>query len=364
MNLLDRHFLREFFKPFGACLVAFLLSMLVHDLFDNINDFIQAKTPIFDIATYYLMLIPAWFVDIMPIPLLLALLYVLSDMSKHGELTAMRACGLDFFRLMSPYFALGLVFSLGMLWLNLVWAPKARFLSKEVFEKTTRKNKDDIPSAIMQGVVYRDLAGNRYWTIDSLDILEKSAVGIEILQSDESHNDLRKISARTGIYTQGHWVFRDVFIYDYTLPMEHPSSLTIKPMYEAFDYREAPNQFVLQAKKTKRMTTEELMQSLRYASRLPPKHRAMFATEFQFRIAFPLACLVVFLIGVPFGVVGERSSSFLAIVNTLLLFFGYMLLTHVMGSLGQTGRIPAWFAAWLPNLLFAGIGLYFIRTIR
>ena len=37
--------------------------------------------------------------------------------------------------------------------------------------------------------------------------------------------------------------------------------------------------------------------------RLPPKQRAMFATEFHSRIAFPMANLVVFLIGVPFGVV-------------------------------------------------------------
>lgn len=364
MNLLDRLFLREFFKPFGACLFAFLLCMLVHDLFDNLNDFIQVKASISSVAIYYLVLIPAWLVDIMPITLLLSLLYVLADMSKHGEITAMRACGLDFFRLMRPYFVLGILFSLLILWLNLVWAPKARYLSKEIFEKATDKDKTETPSPTQEMVFYRDLAGNRYWSLDSLDTRAKRATGIEILQSDEKHHDLKKISAHTGLYTRGHWIFRDVFVYDYTLPMEHPSSLTILPELEIFEWTEAPEQFVLQARKTKRMTTGDLLTSLRYASRLSPKHRAQYATEMQTRIAFPMACLVVFLIGVPFGVVGQRNSTFLAIVNTLLLFFSYMILSHLLGTLGQTGRFPTWIAVWSPNLLFAGFGLNAIRTIR
>jgi hypothetical protein len=35
-------------------------------------------------------------------------------------------------------------------------------------------------------------------------------------------------------------------------------------------------------------------------------------------------------------------------------------LTHFFLALGEGNRIPAWIAAWTPNLLFAAIGLYLL----
>jgi lipopolysaccharide export system permease protein len=362
MRLLDRLLLREFLKPFAACLAAFLLCMVVYDLYDNIQDFINAKTPLGVVARYYATLVPAWVVQVMPIALLLALLYALSDMSKHGELTAMRASGLWFGRLMSPFLLVGLAASAAMMVASLLWAPDAFQSSKELLDANTQPAAK--PAARATGVTYRDVRGNRFWVVSALDPAEERATGIEIVQSDEQKGNLLRISAATGVYRDGFWIFENVIIYDYRLPPTDPSSLRREAAYEARDFNETPRQLITRSRKPKRIPTAELWSNLRYASRLPPKLVAIYGCEFHSRIAYPLACLVVVFIGVPFGVIGQRRSTFMAVVNALLVFFAYMLATQTFLVLGQSGRVPAAAAAWLPNLAFAAAGLWLARRLR
>jgi lipopolysaccharide export system permease protein len=362
MNILDRYFLKEFLKPFFACLLAFLLCMVVFDLFDNIGDFIQAKTSFGKVLQYYIILAPAWLVKIMPITLLLALLYTLSDMSKHGELTAMRASGLDFFRLMGAYLLIGICASVQMLCLNIAWAPTALYESKELFEKTTHKKQDSKQDSV--GVSFYNIAGNRFWIVSLLKPVEGIAYGIEITVADENFRDKKRITAESGNYERGRWIFHNVILYDYTLPNADPDVVHREDIYIANEFTESPQDFVAEIKKTKRMTTRELMRSLQFTSRLSPKQYAKFATELHYRIAFPISNMVVFLIGVPFGVIGQRRSNLLAIINALLLFFSHWTLTEMLFLLGQSGRITPLFAAWLPNILFMMIGIWMIRRIR
>lgn len=362
MRILDRLLLREFLRPFVACLVAFLLCMVVYDLYDNIQDFINAKTPADVILRYYAMLVPAWLVQVMPITLLLALLYSLSDMSKHGELTAMRASGLWFGRLMFPFLLLGVVASGATMAVSLLWAPDAFQSSKELLDANTQVN--DKPQARATGVTYRDVRGNRFWVVSMLDPAEQRAGGIEIVQSDERKGNELRISAATGIYRDGYWTFMNVIIYDYTLPASDPASLRREEVYIARHLTESPQQLITRSKKPKRIPTAELWENLQYASRLSPKLLALYGCEFHSRFAYPISCLVVIFIGVPFGVIGQRRSTFLAVVNALLVFFGYMLATQVLLVLGQSGRLPPVAAAWLPNLAFVSAGLWLSRHLR
>ncbi|MFZ4695745.1 MAG: LptF/LptG family permease [Verrucomicrobiia bacterium] len=362
MCILDRLLLREFLRPFVACLVAFLLCMVVYDLYDNIHDFINAKTPIGVIFRYYSILVPAWLVQVMPITLLLALLYALSDMSKHGELTAMRASGLWFGRLMFPFFLLGVLGSAAMMFVSVLWSPDALQSSKELLDTNTQPAEK--PQARATGVTYRDVRGNRFWVVSMLDPAEQRATGVEIVQSDERKGNQLRISAAAGAYRDGFWIFENVIVYDYRLPPSDPASLRREAAFEARDFTESPSQLITRSRKPKRIPTAELWENLRYADRLPPKLVALYGCEFHSRIAYPLACMVVVFIGVPFGVIGQRRSTFMAVVNALLVFFAYMLACQVLLVLGQSGRLPAAVAAWLPNIAFVGAGLWLARHLR
>src|SRR5262245_30375585 len=123
MRLLDRYLLRELLVPLGYCLCGFLLLWVSADLCANLRDFGEKKMLASDILEYYMVIVPEILVLVMPIGLLLALLYTLTNHARHHEITAIRAAGVSLWRLSLPYFGVGVLASGILFAINEFWVP-------------------------------------------------------------------------------------------------------------------------------------------------------------------------------------------------------------------------------------------------
>ena len=85
-----------------------------------------------------------------------------------------------------------------------------------------------------------------------------------------------------------------------------------------------------------------------------------FLIELHDRFAYPVACLVLMLVGVPLGVASRRGGKSSGFVFTILLVFVYYFLAATGTQLGQQGRLPAFLAVWSANLLFAAAGVFLL----
>jgi lipopolysaccharide export system permease protein len=94
------------------------------------------------------------------------------------------------------------------------------------------------------------------------------------------------------------------------------------------------------------------------------EERAFLGTQLQARLAAPWTCVVVALIAIPFGVSPERRNLFYGVAGSIGLAFVYFVVQRVGFALGQKGSVEPWLAAWLPNLVFAGIGAGLISRLR
>ena len=126
MRILDRYLVREFVWPLLYCFDAFALLMVVIDLFGTLDEFIDYHARLGTVVHYYLIFFPEMFVLIMPMSLLLGLLFCLSNLGKHNELTAMRAGGISLLRLSLPLLGIGLVASLSVFAVNELFVPHAK----------------------------------------------------------------------------------------------------------------------------------------------------------------------------------------------------------------------------------------------
>ena len=126
MRLLDRYLVRELMLPLGICLGGFLLFWVAFDLFSELNSLQQQHAGFADIARLYWLRLPQLLLTILPVGLLLALLYALTQHARHQELTAMRAAGVGIWRICLPYYVVGLLFSGALYLVNEVIAPDAR----------------------------------------------------------------------------------------------------------------------------------------------------------------------------------------------------------------------------------------------
>jgi lipopolysaccharide export system permease protein len=84
----------------------------------------------------------------------------------------------------------------------------------------------------------------------------------------------------------------------------------------------------------------------------------------QERVAFPLATLVMTLIGIPFGATTGRRGALYGIGLALILGAVYWLLNAFFLAVGQAALMPAMLAAWSANLLFLAAAAYLTLTVR
>ena len=89
------------------------------------------------------------------------------------------------------------------------------------------------------------------------------------------------------------------------------------------------------------------------------KLAAEYGATIQWRIAFPLACIILTLIAVPLSVVNPRQGKFGKMLPALMLFLGYFLLLTAMRSGVERQALPVSVGLWPIHIsaLFLGVVL-------
>jgi lipopolysaccharide export LptBFGC system permease protein LptF len=162
MRLLDRYLLRELLIPLGYCLAGLLIFYIAFDLIGSLNYYQEKKLLFADIVELYVVKIPEILVFILPIVLLLALLYALTNHARHQEITAIRAAGISLWRICVPYLAVGFVLSLALFAMNELWVPNSADRREEILNR--RVNKTGINSEPIAELSFDNLRDGRFWT--------------------------------------------------------------------------------------------------------------------------------------------------------------------------------------------------------
>lgn len=90
-----------------------------------------------------------------------------------------------------------------------------------------------------------------------------------------------------------------------------------------------------------------------------PELFAQYRATIQWRVAFPLACIILTFIAVPLSVVNPRQGKFAKMLPALMLFLGYFLLLTAMRSGVEKQAIPNYIGMWPVHVsaLFMGVTL-------
>ena len=82
------------------------------------------------------------------------------------------------------------------------------------------------------------------------------------------------------------------------------------------------------------------------------------------KLAFPLAAVVMVLIGIPFSFVVGRRGALYGVAASLVIAIGYWAMMETFQALGENAILPPFLAAWAPNLIFAASGLYLVLNLE
>ena len=139
MRLIHRYIMREMFSPFIFSLLVIIFILFVQFLLRAIDRFLGKGIDTFTILEY-LFLNLAWIVALaVPMAVLIASLMAFGRMSEDNEITAMRASGISFLKIIRPGIIFGIIVCCLLLYFNNFVLPemnfKARILSGDIYRK-------------------------------------------------------------------------------------------------------------------------------------------------------------------------------------------------------------------------------------
>lgn len=376
MRLLDRYLFRELLLPLAYCVGGFLICFVIFDLFKEITDFQRNQLTGLDILEYYSNRIPELIVTsyIMPMGLLLALLYALTNHARHHELTAMRAAGLSLARISVPYFVVGALFSLLLFVLNEQVVPSSAEHAERVKWRRIKAQASAAEKKLVQrNVLFANPADNRTWQIGTYHFQKRQMFNVHI-EARSAEGGRTNIFAERGAYVRRHWVLTNVQMFIYPpggaqFPEKRVVSELVLPRIA-----ETPRLIQSEIKisgiddlkslRKTQLSSLAILDYLRLHPTLDPQKRDSLKTMLHSRIAAPWTCMVVVLIAIPFGALPGRRNVFVGVASSILICFIFFVAKDLTLALGSGGFVPAWVAAWLPNLFFATTGLALMWRIR
>ena len=367
MRLLDRYLLRELIVPLFYCLVGFQIFWTAFDLFSNLKSYQDVGLGWLQIGQINLLRTPELLTTVLPIALLLALLYALTNLARHNELTAIRAAGVSLTRISIPYFTVAILLGGALFAVTEFIAPNASAKSTRLL--TTGDTKS---TQWLKNLDFRDDAMGQIWHIKEYNpttgemkkpVIEWTTTAARM-----------QLFAQSGAWTNGMWAFYDVQLQTFEPPTNDLPILLITNELTGQLVGGSPKQLQAEiriselkkteAAKTLKLSLAEIIEYRKLHPRMPPEKTAMLMTQFHGRIAQPWTCVVVVLMALPFGAVTGRRNVFAGVAGSVGICFFYFVLLRWGLALGTSGHIPPVLAAWLPNFVFASTGLGLLLKLR
>lgn len=372
MRLLDRHVLRELLLPFAYCLGGFLVFWMAFDIFSEMGEFQRARLKLADVAELYLVRTPEFLVTVLPIAFLLALLYALTNLARHNEITAMRAAGRGLLRMALPFLGTGLILSLGVLAINELWLPDSLERAEDILQRRTAGADTVARRQWETRLGFRSSAGGQTneWLIEAFHLDRAVLVRPHVVRTDGAGGRVELLAER-GWRETNTWVFTNVNLLLYPPVPGAPPERQQADLLAVPELTETPDQLRSEVK-IKKLTSLRMVRKAQLSireildyQRLHPggtSQDAILETKLHGRLAAPWTCLVVVLIALPFGAASGRRNAFVGVASSIVICFVYFVLLQLALALGSSGQVPGWVAAWSPNLLFAAAGL--VQTLR
>lgn len=370
MRLLDRYLLRELLVPLGYCLSGFLIFWISFDLLSEFTEFQEENLGARQIVWFYILKSPELLAVVLPVALLLALLYALTNHARHNEITAMRAAGMSLARLSVPYLGVALVCSIALFSLNEFWIPQADEAARDLVEGGSAGSSET--NLWARNLHFRNSRDGRIWNIGGFNraTYEMENPQVEWKLPDRSI----RFMARSALWSNGCWVFVDVqeIITFYGKEGEFPGTQTNR--LEVCEFSETPEQIKSEIKISRlsnyrtardvQLSIAEILNYFRLHPHPNPRDESFLLTKLHERLAAPWTCIVVVLIAMPFGAVSTRRNTFAGVAISIFICFAFFIILRLGLALGTGGYIPAWVGAWLPNSLFALIGIFLTSRVR
>ena len=333
---------------------AFLSLFFFIDFVDELSSAVAPGFSALSAAAYSLLLMPGHLYELLPIAVLIGAIYALSRMAQSSEFTILRTGGLGPARALRLLAFLGLGFGVLTFLVGDYAAPWAEEQAAH-WQAESRGNLNLGRS----GAWLKDHSvtpqGDRSYAINVGGVGAAGALrNVRIFEFDADGRLLRRVAAEQAtVVKSAPWALMKVKLTQWDAQNVTQTRLETMPWPSNLDAK-------VVAAAVLPLTTMSTLDLARYISHLSDNEQAAQQYQIQFwkRALYPLACLVMVALALPFAYLQTRAGSIsLKVFGGIMLGISFVLLNNVAGHLGLLRDWTPWIVASAPSALYLLLSL-------
>lgn len=361
MRTVRRLLYRDIASAVSFVALAFLSLFYFIDFVDKLEDVGRNGYTLLHALLAGMLEVPGHFYELFPIAVLIGTIFALARMAHSSEFTILRTGGLG------PGRALALLTWLGVLFAALTWlvgdyaapaseraavALKARFAGGRTLGSSGAWLKDR-----------RTLADGSERSV-SVNVLRTTPEGVleavRIFELDADSRLVTRIAARHARIGKGVWELDDALVTQWPAANDPTDAMPVREERHArLSWPNALDAGVVAAAvlPVSTMSTIELW---RYSRHLSSQEQAAqrHAIQFWKKALYPLACLVMVALALPFAYLQARAGGLsFKVFGGIMLGISFVLLNNLAGHLGILRDWTPWLVAAAPSTMYLLLSL-------
>jgi LPS export ABC transporter permease LptF/LPS export ABC transporter permease LptG len=360
MRILTRYIFKEIFSHALLGLLVFTFVIFIRHVGRLLELVVRHSLEPTSILTLFILPVPGILVLTVPMAVLVGTLIGLSRMSADGEVIAARAAGIGLGQFIRPVMIVALAgWGLAM-WMSLFLAPQSlRKLHRMEQEIST----SEVPYEI-QPRVFVEQFPNLLLYLQDVTGSRSRWRGVFI--ADTTSRDAPKVTlAERGM------LVNDRDAHRLTLHLEQGTTHEIDPQhperYSVVTFTETDLPIPLDRgegtiaewRSPPALAIKELLEETH-----DPAKRQAALVELHYRLALPVASLVLALVGIPLALSTRKGGKAVGVVLTILIVFVYYILMAFGLGFAKQGRLDPAIGLWLANAAFAVVGALMLSHLR
>ena len=313
---------------------------------------------------YVALLIPNHLYELLPISVLIGTIFVMARMAQSSEYTILRTSGLD------PWRALIMLLNLGAIFVVLSFAI-GDYLAP-LSERTAQLLKARYQGIITVGQTGAWLKEKQGYNsvIANVRTLspDNEMLGLQIFEFNNKGLVVSKMQAASASFgLDDSWQLHNVTRTEFNVPSS-PATASNQSTQTAGVARDSVANFRWPTEITQEMVSVALLKPERmgtldlfnYIRHLDANGQSAQRYEIEFwkKVFYPLSCLVMVMLALPFAYLHFRSGGIAAYVFAgVMIGISFFLLNNVFGYVGNLQNWQPWLAAAAPGMLYMAISL-------
>lgn len=358
MQLIDRYILKLFFLYLLAGILVFVTLFLMVNIMSFALHYADAPTS--SLIKYYAYYTPWVIYQLLPVASLMATLFTLSTLNRTNELTALFSVGMGLARVAAPILiAVAAVSAV------------AFFVADQTLPRLIQKrNYVEYVEIQKKPGLYSTVKTNKIWfrsenilfNIKTLNPGNATAQGIMLYYFDPDWQLTQLISADRVEMKGNTWDLHNGLVTLFATESSFPLTKSFRD--KSITMNEDLKDIQSTANSSDVMSLKELGRFIE-RNKEAGLETLSYEVDYQAKLGFGCAGLIMCLVAVPFSVGRARSGGiFLNLVSCLGLAFLYWIAYSSCITLGQHGALPPVAAAWGPNILAVLLAWFLMKRLR